>query len=232
MSRSRINLIPYPLSALQRGGIGLVGPLARIKRLSAQRKTGYFLAQYVVLAACLVLASGCSQAMANQPKYKPYAASDFFANGQSARPLMPDTVSREDSQFDEQLYTGKVGDKPVDTFPFPVTREVLLRGQERYNIFCSVCHGRVGTGDGMAVQRGFKAPPSFHTDRLRTAPVGHFFDVITNGIGAMPSYADQVPASDRWAIIGYVRALQLSEHGTLDDVPPDKRQDLKETAIL
>jgi len=117
----------------------------------------------------------------------------------------------------------------VDNFPSPITREILLRGQERYNIFCSPCHDRVGNGQGMIVQRGFRRPPSFHIDRLREAPVGYFFDVITNGFGAMYDYGDRVPPPDRWAIIAYIRALQLSQHATLADVPLEERQQLMGT---
>jgi mono/diheme cytochrome c family protein len=182
--------------------------------------------------ACALLASGCAQRMTNQPKYKPYAASSFFADGQSARPLMPDTVSRDDPQTDEQLDTGMVGGQPVDTFPLSITKDVLLRGRQRFDIFCSECHGRTGSGDGMIVQRGFKRPPSFHTDRLRAAPVGHFFDVITNGFGAMASYAADISVQDRWAIISYIRALQLSQHAAPEDAPPDQRKPFEEGVIL
>jgi cytochrome c5 len=182
--------------------------------------------------ACTILATGCAQKMARQPRYKPYSPSDFFADGLSARPLVPDTVSREDTQADEQFNTGMVGGKPVDSFPFPVTKAVLLRGKERFDIFCSMCHGRTGAGDGMIVRRGYKQPPSFHTDRLRGAPVGHFFDVITNGFGAMPSYATDIPVRDRWAIVGYIRALQLSQHATPQDAPPEERQQFERGVIL
>ena len=112
---------------------------------------------------------------------------------------------------DELLYTGKVGSDMATTFPFAITRADLDRGQERFNIYCAPCHGRTGEGNGMVVQRGFKAPPSYHIDRLRTAPVGYFFDVITNGFGAMPDYSAQVTPEDRWLIVAYIRALQLTE---------------------
>src|SRR5262249_34943695 len=115
----------------------------------------------------------------------------------------------------------------IEAFPFPMTREDLTRGQQRFNIYCSPCHSRLGDGTGLVVQRGFRQPPSYHIDRLKQAPVGHFFDVITNGFGAMASYATRVTPDDRWRIIAYIRALQLSESATLNDVPADERQNLK-----
>jgi mono/diheme cytochrome c family protein len=165
--------------------------------------------------------------MRDQPYYKPLEESSFFADGQSARPLVADTVARGQLRSNDALYTGKLGDQLVDTFPFTITREVLQRGQERYNIYCSPCHSRVGDGQGMVTRRGFPPPPSFHIDRLRDAPAGHFFVVITNGLGPMPSYAKQISPEDRWAIIAYVRALQLSQHATLEDVPPDEQERLQ-----
>lgn len=178
------------------------------------------------LAALALLATACYQKMAENPRYDPLEPSSFFADGSSARPLPADTVARGHLRDDPLLFTGKVNNEPVDQFPFPVTREVLLRGQERFNIYCAPCHGLTGDGDGMVVQRGFSRPPSYHTDRLRQAPVGHFFDVMTNGFGVMPSYAAQIPVRDRWAIAAYIRALQLSQHASLEDVPPDARQQL------
>ena len=167
--------------------------------------------------------------MHDQPRYEPLEASSFFQDGRSARPLVAGTVARGELHEDEQFYTGKAGGTLVSTFPFPVTREVLERGQERYNIFCSPCHARVGNGQGIIVQRGFRQPSSFHIDRLREAPVGYFFEVITNGFGSMYDYADRIPPPDRWAIIAYIRALQLSQHATLEDVPLEKRQQLMGT---
>ncbi|HBY99034.1 MAG: cytochrome c [Ardenticatenaceae bacterium] len=180
-----------------------------------------------LMAICLVLTVACTQKMAVQPKYRPLEPSTFFADGQSARHLVPDTVPRGFVVSDTLLYTGRSGQTLADTFPFTVTMEILERGQERYGIFCAPCHGFAGQGDGMVVRRGFSPPPSFHIDRLRNAPPGHFFDVMTNGFGAMPSYAPQVPVRDRWAIIAYIRALQLSQHATVEDVPPDQRQQLE-----
>ncbi len=166
--------------------------------------------------------------MADQPRYKPLAKSSFFGDGRSARPLVEGTVARGHLLADEHFSFGKSGGALVRTFPFPVTLEVLQRGRERYDIFCAVCHGRAGNGDGMVVRRGFRPPPSFHIERLREAPVGHFFDVISNGFGAMPDYAEQIPAKDRWAITAYIRALQLSQNARLEDVPIGARKGLQE----
>ena len=159
--------------------------------------------------------------MYNQPRYNPLAPSDFFADGRSARPAIPGTIARGQLDDDPHLYTGRVDGALVTMFPFPVTRDVLERGRQRYSIFCIPCHDGVGNGNGMIVRRGFRQPPSFHIDRLRQAPVGHYFDVITNGLGAMSDYAAQVPVRDRWAIIAYIRALQLSQRATPADVPSD-----------
>lgn len=171
------------------------------------------------LTLALVALAGCRQDMHNQPKYKPLRESDFFADRRSARPLPEGTVARGDLEQDTYYYTGKVNGQPGNELPMPVTKEVLDRGEERYNIYCSPCHSQVGDGNGMIVQRGFKQPPSYHTDRLRKAPIGHFFDVMTNGFGAMSEYKSQVSVSDRWAIAAYIRALQLSQNATRDEVP-------------
>src|SRR5258706_3143569 len=148
------------------------------------------------IAVCSVLLLvGCSQKIANQPKVNPLTDSDFFPDGQSARPLPPDTVSRSDPVIDDLLYTGKVNGKDAEVFPFPITRDVLLRGQERFNIYCAVCHDRTGSAHGIVVQKGYAEPPVLTSDRLIKAPVGHFFDVITNGFDAvdhMPSYASHI----------------------------------------
>lgn len=165
--------------------------------------------------------------MHDQPKYIPLRESSFFGDARSARPLVPGTVARGHLHADTLLETGKIGKDDADVFPFPIDATVLARGHERYDIFCSPCHGRTGTGDGMIVRRGFRHPPSYHDDRLRNAPVGHFVDVMTNGFGAMADYREQVDARDRWAIAAYIRALQLSEHATLADVPPQDRGQLQ-----
>jgi len=161
--------------------------------------------------------------MHNQPKYVPLRESAFFGDARSARPVVSGTVARGQLHDDALLYTGKTGNADATMFPFPIDARVMARGQERFNIYCSPCHGRTGQGDGMVVQRGYRRPPTYHQDRLREAAVGHFFDVITNGFGAMPDYATQIAAEDRWAIIAYVRALQLSQHAAVADVPPAER---------
>lgn len=174
------------------------------------------------LAAALMLMAlvSCRQKMAVEPEYKPLAPSDFFADGMSARPRVPGTVARGEADDTSFLVTGKINGQDGDGFPFPITMDVMNRGQERFNIYCSECHGRLGDGNGMIPSRGYRRPPSYHTPALRVAKTGHFFDVITNGFGVMPSYAAQVPVRDRWAIIAYIRALQRSENGSIDDLPP------------
>ena len=184
-------------------------------------------AENTVLFACFAgfafLVAGCRQDMHDQPKYIPLRESTFFADGRSARAPVAGTVARDELHEDVLLYTGKLDGRDATVFPFAVDEKVMARGQERYDIYCSPCHGRTGTGDGMIVRRGYRPPPTLHADRLRLAPVGHFFDVITTGFGAMPDYAAQVRAEDRWAIVAYIRALQLSEHATVADVPADQR---------
>jgi mono/diheme cytochrome c family protein len=165
--------------------------------------------------------------MHDQPKYIPLRESTFFADQRSARPIVAGTVARGLLHEDTLLYTGKVNGADATVFPFPIDEKVMARGQERFNIYCSPCHGRTGQGDGMVVRRGYRRPPSYHQDRLREAPVGHFFDVMTNGFGAMPDYAAQIRAEDRWAIAAYIRALQLSEHARLVDLPGSERNRLE-----
>ena len=166
----------------------------------------------------VVVCGGCRQDMHDQPKFKPLSSSSFFEDGRSGRPPVPGTVARGLLRDDTHLYTGKSGTTLLDTFPLAINEQSLKHGRERYDIFCSVCHGRTGHGEGMVVRRGFRQPPSFHIDRLRVAPVGHFFDVITRGFGAMPDYAALIPPRDRWEIIAYVRALQLSQQTSIADV--------------
>jgi mono/diheme cytochrome c family protein len=195
-----------------------------------------------LLIALALLAAGCQQKMARQPSYKPLDPSAFFEDGLAAQPLVPGTVARGHLRTDAALFTGLRAPAPpgraaelslisaaatplgalvtagayqkeyVKEFPFPITREVMEHGRNRYMIYCVVCHDPVGTGRGKIVERGYTAPPSYHIARLRAAPVGHFFDVITNGYGSMPSYGQQVPPRDRWAITAYIRALQFSQH--------------------
>ena len=168
---------------------------------------------------CLVFASGCRQDMHDQPKYRPLRPSTLFADGSSARPLIEGTVARGTLQEDEAFFTGKMSGATVKQLPFQITEADLNRGQERYNIFCTPCHDKAGTGKGMVVQRGYRTPPSFHDPRLRAADPGHMFDVVTNGFGVMPDYKTQIDARDRWRIIAYVRALQLSRTGAATDIP-------------
>jgi mono/diheme cytochrome c family protein len=226
----------------------------------------------------------CRQDMHNQPRYKPYAASSFFADGKSARELVRGTIPRDYTRRDRVFYTGRLPSPPVprpqgsdvlaqvdqsrpppgtpdkeqlaawraidaaeaagglmerrereyvDALPasmLPLTESTLLRGQERFEIYCAVCHDRTGSGNGMIVRKGFTRPPSFHSERLRAAKLGHFFDVITNGFGAMPSYASQIGPQDRWAIVAYIRALQLSQWARIDELPAADRQALLRAA--
>ena len=185
----------------------------------------------IVVAACglaaSVLVAGCRQDMHDQPKFKPYAKSDFYADQRSARPLVDGTIARGHLNQDTMLVTGKVDGKPAAVFPFAITKAVMDRGHERYDIFCSPCHSRTGMGDGMIVRRGYRKPPTFHLDRLRQAAPGYVFDVITSGFGAMPDYAAQIPVSDRWAIVAYLRALQRSQQATVSDVPAAERARLE-----
>ena len=186
---------------------------------------GRWRACLLLSAVCLLSASACRRDMQDQPKYKPYREASFFNDKLSTRPLVEGTVARGQLYADTSLYTGKIEGAATgganefagfdDKFPFPVTKEVVNRGQERYNIFCTACHGALGDGNGMIARRGFQGIKSYHDDRLRNAPVGYIFDVITNGFGKMQSYAHQIPVRDRWAIISYVRTLQTSQPGTV-----------------
>lgn len=171
-------------------------------------------------AATLLLGTlgltACRNDMHNQPRYKPLAPTNFFEDGRSARPSIEDTVARGQLHLDDARYTGKVNGKDIDYFPIQITQADLVRGRERFDIYCAPCHGRLGDGRGMIVLRGLRPPPTYHDPRLVGAPVGHFFDVISNGFGAMFSYASRVPVDDRWRITAYIRALQLSQNA-----PPD-----------
>ncbi|HEY0792254.1 MAG TPA: cytochrome c [Chthoniobacterales bacterium] len=179
--------------------------------------TGRFLA--VVALGVL----GCRQEMRTDSRLKPYQETPFFADRNSSRPLVDGVVARGEAQADDFFYAGQINGHLVRGFPAPVTMDQLKVGQERYNIYCSVCHGITGTGDGMIVQRGFPRPPSLHEERLREAPEGHFFNVITHGYGAMYSYASRVEPAERWAIIAYIRALQLARNAKLDDLRPEEQ---------
>jgi mono/diheme cytochrome c family protein len=187
-------------------------------------------ASCVLLGGVLLLSAACRQDMHNSPKAIPLRESVFFPNGSSARPLVEDTVARGTLQDDVSFFTGKNGAAEVDALPFALTADVLDRGEQRFNIYCTPCHGPTGRADGMIVRRGYRKPPSFHTDRLRQVPLGHFYDVMTNGFGAMPDYQAQIAPRDRWAIAAYVRALQLSQHTAVSDLSPEERQKLSQPA--
>ena len=180
-------------------------------------------ARWSALVLLVALAGlGCRQDMHDQPKYKPFHQSEFFADGRAMRPFVAGTVARGTLREDSPYYTGKADDDFVTEIPVPVTAELLERGRGEYQVFCSPCHGRTGMGDGMIAQRGFKRPISYHVDRLRQVPVGYFFDVITNGYGAMSDYVAQVPVEDRWAIVAYVRALQRSQYARPGDISANR----------
>lgn len=179
----------------------------------------------LMLAALIGLVlPGCRQQMAEQPAYDPLEYSDFFADGQASRKPVEGTVPRGHLRLDDHLFTGKVDGQLVATYPFEVTERVLERGQERFNIYCTPCHGRTGEGNGIVVQRGHRKPPSFYEARMVEQPVGHWVDVMTNGFGAMPSYRHQIEPHDRWAIAAYVQALQLTRSANLGEMSPEMRE--------
>jgi mono/diheme cytochrome c family protein len=179
----------------------------------------FHLAAAALALVVLISLTSCRLDMQVQPRVDPLAQSDFYEDQRGARPLIEGTVARGDLRTDPYFYTGYIGKETGNYLPFPATQPVLERGRERYNIYCAPCHSRTGDGNGMIVQRGYRRPPSYHIERLRNAPLGHFFDVITNGFGAMPDYASQIPVADRWAIIAYIRALQLSQNAPQSLVP-------------
>jgi mono/diheme cytochrome c family protein len=183
----------------------------RERRINVARGAGMAL-----LAGALLVSSACRNDMHTQPRYKVYAGTDFFSDGRSERPQIEDTVARGQLHLDEARYTGKVNGKDIETIPIQITKEDVLRGQQRFNIYCSPCHGRAGNGQGMIVARGLRQPPSYYDERLLNAPVGHFFDVMSNGYGSMYSYASRVAVDDRWRIAAYIRALQLSQNAPAD----------------
>ncbi len=182
----------------------------------------------VILGFLIMLlgVTNCRQDMHDQPRFEPLEANAFFSDGRASRPLIEGTVARGHLKLDKHFYTGKVDGELVATFPFPITEDVLKRGRERYNIFCTPCHDGIGSGNGMIVQRGFRPPPSFHIERLRGIPVGHFFDVMTSGLGAMYDYADRISARDRWAIAAYIRVLQRSQNMPVEDVAENIQKEL------
>jgi mono/diheme cytochrome c family protein len=194
------------------------------------RVSSFFILRSALCVLLLVSLTACQQKMANQPRYDPLEASDFFADGMSARPRVEGTVARGEMSSDGFFDTGKINGAVADGFPIAVTLEVINRGHERFDIYCSQCHGRTGDGNGMIPARGYRRPPSFHTETLRVATTGHYFDVMTNGFGAMPPYGKMIPPRDRWAIAAYIRALQLSQHATVEDVPAADRAALNAPA--
>jgi len=177
-----------------------------------------------VLAATLLFTAGCRRDMYDQPKYDAYDPSTFFKDGSSSRQQIDGTVARGDLEADSLYYTGKIDGKDADVFPFAVDRELLELGRERYLIYCSPCHGRAGDGRGMVVRRGFSPPPTFHSEYLYKKPVGHLYNVITHGYGAMYSYAARVPVRHRWAITAYIRAMQYSRQASPDDLTPAEQK--------
>jgi mono/diheme cytochrome c family protein len=181
-----------------------------------------------IVAVASVLLAACRQDMHDQPKYEPLEPSAFFDDRRASRPVLPGTVARGQLDEDEAFHRGTLAGAPVKELPVPFTRALLERGRERYEIYCSPCHDRLGYGRGMIVQRGYQSPPSLHQERLREVPVGYLYQAITNGFGVMPSYAPQVHERDRWAIVAYLRALQLSQDARPSDVPPGDLRKLEE----
>lgn len=182
----------------------------------------------MLATAAAVALVGCHSDMYDQPRYEPLERSDFFADGRASRPLVAGTVVYGAPYGDEAMLTGRSGGELTSELPLELDAALLRRGQERFNIYCSNCHGRTGEGNGMIVQRGYRQPPTYHSDRLRGVPIGHFFDVMTNGFGVMPSYAIQIKPRDRWAIAAYIRALQLSQFATIADVSGPARAELQQ----
>ncbi len=195
----------------------------RLSKLKSKRTIA------ALLSAVLIGSAGCElrQAMYDQEKYEPLEASAFFADGMSFRPQVDGTVARGQLMLDEHFYQGKVQGQLAATLPVKVDRQLLERGRERYDIFCAPCHDKTGAGNGMIVQRGLKQPPTFHQQRLREVPVGHFYDVITNGFGVMYSYAARIPVADRWAIVAYIKVLQLSQNLEFDQLPAEDQRQLQ-----
>ncbi len=182
-------------------------------------------------AAALLGLTGCRQDMHDQPKLKTLGHVMFFDDGRASRPPVAGAVARGDLRADDHLYTGYVNGELATEFPMPVTREVVMRGRERFEIYCSPCHGRLGDGGGAIVQRGFQRPPSYHIERLRREPVGHFYNVIANGKGRMYSFNDRIQVEDRWAIVSYIRALQLSQSVGVDELPQAMVAELRAEGI-
>lgn len=203
--------------------------MSRVRKQSF-RKPARIATGLVLLVPLLAFTSGCDirQRMYNQPRHKPLSYSEFYADGSASRPLVEGTVARGFMKEDDVYYTGRLPDGSfVDGFPFEVSMDILTRGQQRYNIYCSTCHDRAGTGNGYIVLRGYKQPPSLHVERLRESAPGYFYQVISKGYGVMPSYAYQIKPEDRWAIAAYIRVLQYSQRASLEDVPAEERAQLE-----
>jgi hypothetical protein len=197
---------------------------------SQPRGGGASRCRWLLFLLILLLAgfAGCRNDMRDGSRLKPLEPSDFFPNRQSARPPVQGTIAQGQNRLEDELFhTGHINGQLSNTLPLPLTRELLERGRERYNIFCAPCHDQTGSGLGIVVRRGFSRPTSYHADRLREAPLGHFFDVMTRGFGAMYSYASRVPPEDRWAIAAYIRVLQLSHDATLAEVPAEEQERLQ-----
>lgn len=179
-----------------------------------------------VIVIALFSTAACRRDMQDQPKYKPLGESRFFADGRDSRPIPPGTIARDELADTDPIHTGATNGAFLETIPLPVNAALLQRGRDRFNIYCSPCHGQTGNGYGMVRQRGFWIPANLHTDRLRSVPPGYIYQVIKNGYGAMPDHGDQIPVNDRWAIVAYLRALQLSRDANISDVPPELHQQL------
>lgn len=177
----------------------------------------------LLLIAGSLVTMACRQDMHDQPRFRLNAATDLFGDRRAARPMVQGTVARGLLKTDTAYWTGKVGGQVVIDFPLPVDKALIERGHDRYNIYCTPCHGMTGYADGMIVSRGLKKPPSYHTDALREQPVGHFFDVITNGNGSMASYASRIPVKDRWAIVAYVKVLQQSQNVKVTELTAEEK---------
>ena len=186
----------------------------------------------VIGLAATCLAAGCRQDMRDQSRYEPLEASSFFSDGLASRQLIEHTVARGHLRIDKHLYEGKVNGEAAEDLPMPLTKALLDRGQQRFQIYCTPCHDSVGTGNGMVVQRGYTKPRSFHDLELRSKPAGYYFDVMTRGFGAMPDYASQVKVEDRWAIVAYIRALQLSQGAEFSALPEADQKSVKASAAV
>ena len=184
-----------------------------------------------VLLLAAALAFGCRQDMHDQPRYEPLEASAFFRDGRASRQPVIGTVARGELREDAHFYTGYVNGEPAPEFPFAIDRAAVMRGRERFEIYCAPCHGVVGDGWGPVVWRGFTHPPTYHSERLRSAPPGHFYNVITNGYGDMYSFNDRIPPADRWMIVSYIRALQYSQSAPMSELPATMLTELRAEGV-